>query len=586
MTVMDDFQNEIRQRVSTALKDMGADGVDFVVEASTMEGVDMAVPCFPLAKAMRKAPAAIADDLAQRIAPSGMISKVSSINGFLNFNIDPATLIKSTLDEVIRCRSCYGSMPRSGIRVNVEHTSTNPTGPIHVGRARNPIIGDTLARCLRRCGHEVTTEYYVNDVGKQVVVLTWGVNNVSDEEAAKNSEEHMKEIGQNEKERDKTDHRLVAKYRVANKRMETEPAIQEEISEMMRRFEQGDKEVIDTVRHTAEIMLDGLRETLGQINVVLDRYTWESQYIVDGSAKAVVDKLKASKYAGQTDDGAWYVDLKDFGVQGKNTKFTFTRSDGTTLYTTRDLAYHLDKFTRADRLIDVLGEDQKLGSKQLCSALEIMGNDKFPEPLFYAFVSLPEGKMSTRKGVVVYLDDLIDEAVARAYEEIKKRRDEMPEEKMREIAKVIGVAAVRFNIVRVQPDKQFVFKWEDALNFDGNSGPYLQYVHARACTMLKKAGEFEHDTDPSKFTEPSELELIKIISKYEEVLRMAGNEKRIHMIPAYGHELASAFNHYYAAVSILNSGDKRNARLTLVECARTVLADVLDCLGMGAPEEM
>ena len=586
MTITDDFQNEIREKVSAALKDMGSEGIDFVVESSTMEGVDMAVPCFPLAKALRKAPQAIADDLASRIQPAGLIAKVASVNGFLNFNIDPEALIKSTLDEIIRCGPCYGSMPKSGIRYNVEHTSTNPTGPIHVGRARNPIIGDTLARCLKRCGHDVTTEYYVNDVGKQVVVLTWGVNNVSDEEAAKNSEEHMKEIGQNEKERDKTVHRLVAKYRVANKMMESDPAVQEEISDMMRRFEQGDKEVIDTVRHTAEIMLDGLRETLGQINVVLDRYTWESQYIADGSAKAIVEKLKASKYAGQTDDGAWYVDLKDFGVQGKNTKFTFTRSDGTTLYTTRDLAYHQDKFTRADRLIDVLGEDQKLGSKQLCSALEIMGFDKLPDALFYAFVSLPEGKMSTRKGVVVYLDDLIDEAVARAYEEIKKRREGMSEEKMMEIAKVVGVAAVRFNIIRVQPEKQFVFKWEDALNFDGNSGPYLQYVHARACTMLKKAGEFEHDTDASKFVEPSEINLIKILSKYEEVLRMAGDEKKVHMLPAYGHELASAFNQYYAAVSILNSNDKRNARLTLVECAKTVLADVLDCLGMGAPEEM
>ena len=598
MTIMDDFQNEIRQRVSAALKDMGAEGIDFVVEASTMEGVDMAVPCFPMAKALRKAPQTISDELASKIQPSGIIAKVSSVNGFLNFNIDPASLIGSTLDEIVQKGAAFAYLPKSGIRVNVEHTSTNPTGPIHVGRARNPIIGDTLARCLKRCGHEVMTEYYVNDVGKQVVVLTWGVNNVSDEEAARNSEEHMKEIGQNEKERDKTDHKLVAKYRVANKRMESEPEIQEEISDMMRRFEQGDSEVIDTVRHTAGIMLDGLKETLGQINVVLDRYTWESQYIADGSARAVVEQLKKSKYAGQTEDGAWFVDLKDFGVQGKNTKFTFTRSDGTTLYTTRDLAYHIDKFTRADRLIDVLGEDQKLGSKQLCSALEIIGKDRLPEPLFYAFVSLPQGKMSTRKGVVVYLDDLIDEAVARAYEEIKKRRTslseediqkgrtEMSEEKMMEVAKIIGVAAVRFNIVRVQPEKQFVFKWEDALNFDGNSGPYLQYVHARACSMLRKAGDFEFDTDPSKFTDEYELNLIKTLAKYEEVLKMAGNDKRIHMIPAYGHELASAFNQYYAAVSILNSKDKRNARLTLVHCTKTVLADVLDCLGMGAPEEM
>ena len=583
---MDDFECEVRGKVSEALAAMGAGDVQFPVEPSSVETVDLAVPCFTMSKAMRKAPQAIADELAAAIQPSGLVSAVSSTNGYLNFNIDPAAMVKGVLDEIVERGSDFGTMPASGVRVNVEHTSTNPTGPIHVGRARNPIIGDTLARCLKKCGHEVTTEYYVNDVGKQVVVLTWGVNNVSDEDAEAEREEHARTIGQNEKERDKTDHRLVANYRVANKKLETDEAVRNEISDMLRRFEAGDHEVIDTVRHTAEIMLSGLKETLGNINVTLDMYTWESGYIADGSARDVVERLKQSKYAGETEDGAWYVDLKDFGIQGKNTKFTFTRKDGTTLYTTRDLAYHLDKFTRADRVIDVLGEDQKLGSKQLCSALEILGNENMPEPLFYAFVSLPEGKMSTRKGVVVYLDDLIDESVARAYEEIKSRRSDMSEDRMREIARIVGVGAVRYNIVRVQPEKQFVFKWEEALNFDGNSGPYLQYVHARACSMLRKAGEFTHDTDPSKLTDPMEIKLVKVLSKYEEVLRAAGNGKRVHMLPAYGHELAVAFNQFYAAVSVLDAGPRKDARLTLVECTKTVLADVLDCLGMGAPEEM
>ena len=586
MSIMDDFECEVRGKVSEVLAAMGAGDVQFPVEPSSVETVDLAVPCFTMSKAMRKAPQAIADELAAAIQPSGLISAVTSTNGYLNFNIDPTAMVKGVLDEIVERGSDFGTMPASGIRVNVEHTSTNPTGPIHVGRARNPIIGDTLARCLKKCGHEVTTEYYVNDVGKQVVVLTWGVNNVSDEDAEAEREEHARTIGQNEKERDKTDHRLVANYRVANKKLETEESVRNEISDMLRRFEAGDHEVIDTVRHTAEIMLSGLKETLGNINVTLDRYTWESGYIADGSARDVVERLKKSDYAGETEDGAWFVDLKDFGIQGKNTKFTFTRKDGTTLYTTRDLAYHLDKFTRADRVIDVLGEDQKLGSKQLCSALEILGNENMPEPLFYAFVSLPEGKMSTRKGVVVYLDDLIDESVARAYEEIKSRRSDMSEDRMREIAKIVGVGAVRYNIVRVQPEKQFVFKWEEALNFDGNSGPYLQYVHARACSMLRKAGEFTHDTDPSKLTDPMEIKLVKVLSRYEEVLRAAGNGKRVHMLPAYGHELAVAFNQFYAAVSVLDAGLRKDARLTLVECTKTVLADVLDCLGMGAPEEM
>jgi arginyl-tRNA synthetase len=586
MSIMDDFEKEVSAKVSEALERMGAGDVAVQTEEASVEGADVAVPCFSMAKALRRSPKDIAEELASAIKPSGLIGSVAAANGFLNFVVDSVALTRATLDDICSKGSSYGHMPPSGIRVNVEHTSTNPTGPIHVGRARNPIIGDTLARCLKRCGHEVTTEYYVNDVGKQVVVLTWGVENATPEEVAAEVEEHARTIGRNEKERDKTDHRLVANYRVANKRMEAEPEVKEEITSMLRGFEAGDRTVIDTVRHTAEIMLDGLRETLSAINVELDRYTWESGYIADGSARNVVERLKASKYAGTTDDGACFVELKDFGVQGKNTKFTFTRSDGTTLYTTRDLAYHLDKFTRADRLIDVLGEDQKLGSKQLCCALEILGCDRMPEPLFYAFVSLPEGKMSTRKGVVVYLDDLIDEAVARAYAEISKRRSDISEERKMEIARIIGIGAIRYNIVRVQPEKQLVFKWEDALNFDGNSGPYLQYVHARACSMLRRAGDFERDTDPSKLTGEYEIKLVKVLSRYESVLKAAGNDKKVHLMPAYGHDLASAFNQFYAGESILNAKESRNAKLTLVECAKTVLADVLDCLGMGAPEEM
>ena len=441
MSFMSDFEDQVRSAVSGALEAAGAGGLDFTVELPSVEGADLAVPCFTMSKALRKAPAAIAEDLASRIQPSGLIASVGAVNGYLNFAVDTAPMVRGVLDEILRCGPCYGSAPASGLRVNVEHTSTNPTGPIHVGRARNPVIGDTLARCLRRCGHEVTTEYYVNDVGKQVVILTWGVNNVSDEVAEAEAEEHARNAG-HEKERDKTDHRLVAKYRVANRMMESDPEVQAQIADMLRRFEAGDREVIDTVRHTAEIMLGGLRETLSNINVELDRYTWESDFIADGSARDVVERLKGTDYAGQTEDGAWFVDLKDFGIQGKNTKFTFTRSDGTTLYTTRDIAYHLNKFARSDRVIDVLGEDQKLGSKQLCSVLEILGHDKMPEPLFYSFVSLPEGKMSTRKGVVVYLDDLIDEAVAHAYDEIKSRvetrNSDMTEERMREIARIVG----------------------------------------------------------------------------------------------------------------------------------------------------
>ena len=580
MTVMDTFRSEVEEAVKRALAKIGAD-VPFEAEIPSTDAADLAVPCFLMSKSLRKAPKDIAEELAANIEPSGMIASVSALNGYLNFMMDGAKLINGTLNDVLTMGDRYGSHPDKGIKVNIEHTSTNPTGPIHVGRARNPIIGDTLARCVSMCGYETSTEYYVNDVGKQVVILTWGVNNISKEAV----DEDIRARGA-EDDRDKTDHKLVAYYRLANKMMETDPAVQEQIGSMLRKFEAGDSEVISTVRKTAEVMLNGLRETLANIGVTLDTYTWESKFIADGTARDIVERLKKSDYAGQEDDGACYLDLKDFGVQGKNTKFTFTRADGTTLYTTRDLAYHMDKFKRADRVIDVLGEDQKLGSKQLCSALEILGCDKKPEAMFYSFVSLPEGKMSTRKGVVVYLDDLIDEAVSRAYDEIKSRRSDMSEERMREIAKIIGVGAIRYNIVRVQPEKQLVFKWNEALNFDGNSGPFLQYSHARACSMLRKAGEFKEVVDASKLTDEFEIKLVKVISKFGNIIESAGELRRIHLLPAYGHELAAAFNQFYASVPVLNSDDERDARITLVKCTKIVLNNVLRCLGMGAPEEM
>ena len=581
MIVMEKFVAECEDAVVKALAAMGAPS-DLKLVKEFPETADLAIPCFTFAKPLKMAPVAIAEKIASAIkAPCGLIAGVTPLNGYLNFTVDTTALVTDLLTEVAEQGESFGKGKPTGIRVNVEHTSTNPTGPVHVGRARNPIIGDTLARCLRMRGHDVTTEYYVNDVGKQVVMMSWGVANVTPEEVQKEIEETEKAD-----DRDKVDHRLVYNYRVATKKIHEVPEMEAEIASLLERFEAGDQEVIDYVKKVAETMLGGINETLASMNVTLDRYTWESKFIANGAAKEIVAKLQNTPYSGKTEDGASYVDLKDFGIHGKNTKFTFTRSDGTTLYTTRDLAYHMDKFSRADRVIDVLGEDQKLGSQQLCSALQIMGVDRKPEALFYAFVSLPEGRMSTRKGVVVYLDDLIDEAVDRAYVEIQKRRSDLSEEQMQAIARAVGVGAVRYNIVRVGSDKQLVFKWEDALSFDGNSGPYLQYVHARACSILRKAGKFEPCTDGSKLTDEYEIKLAKALARFEAVLKDVDETKRVNMMPAYGHEVAAIFNQFYAAVPVLQASDAREARLTLVEATRVVLKNVLWCLGIESPEEM
>ncbi|MEM0449404.1 MAG: arginine--tRNA ligase [Methanomassiliicoccales archaeon] len=570
MDPLQPFREEVDRCLKQALRRVGAP-LDLPVETPDTSIADFAFPCFTLAKTLKKAPVVIAEELSLNLPKSALIEKAWAEKGYLNFRLESLALARITLETILREKEAYGRGEPKHIKVLLEHTSVNPTGPIHVGRARNPFIGDTLARCLRKTGYEVTTEYLVNDVGKQVVLLCWGVRNaVSDQEKP---------------ERDKDDHILVGYYRQANKLMETDPRVQEEIAAMTRAFEAGDPATISMVRETAERMLSGIKQSLALVGVHIDNYTWESQFIINGEARRVVERLKATPYCHE-EGGALYLDLSEFGIHGKSTKFFFTRSDGTTLYTTRDMAYHLDKFKRADVVINVLGEDQKLGQQQLAAALKILGEKRVPECLFYAFVSLPEGRMSTRKGLVVYLDDLIDEAEERAYEEVRKRRTDLSEQRMREIARWIGRGALRFNMVRVQPEKQIVFKWEEALNFEGNSAPFVQYAHARCCSIMKKAEDYQPVLEPSRLTQPYEIKLIRILAQYPSVVRDCALKRRVHLLPAYAQEVAAAFNQFYAYVPVLRSGENQAARLTLVEATMWVLRSALDTLGIAAPEEM
>ncbi|MGD0056985.1 MAG: arginine--tRNA ligase [Methanomassiliicoccales archaeon] len=571
MDPIEPFRKEVEGAIRTGLKTMGVDQ-QFEIELPPADIADFALPCFQFAKALRRLPVAIASDLASRIPKLDLVCEVWNDKGYLNFKLNEGTLTDITLKEILTSKDAYGRWPLKGTSILLEHTSVNPTGPIHIGRARNPLIGDTLARCLRLSGYDVTTEYYVNDVGKQVVLLAWGIENIPPFDVP-------------QAERDKADHRLVGYYRRANELMENDPEVGEQIADMLRKFEAGDRDVMEKVRRTAQTMLEGIMESLEAVGVELDGFVWESQFILDGSAKEVVERLKATKYC-MEEEGAFYLDLAEFGVHGRDTKFFFTRSDGTTLYTTRDMAYHIDKFRRADSLINILGEDQKLGMIHLASALRILGVEKAPENVFYSFVSLPEGRMSTRKGTVVTLDDLIEEAEERALGEVKKRRTDLTEEEMQGIARAIGRGSIRYNIIRVQAEKPIIFRWEDALNFEGNSAPFVQYAHARACSILRKAGEYERRIVPSLLTDAYEKRLVRVLARFPGVVRECGEKRKIHVMPSYAHELASSFNQFYAYVPVLKAGDARDARLGLVEASMWVLRNCLRSMGLGTPEEM
>src|SRR3989442_70009 len=421
------------------------------------------------AKELHQSPAEIAVRIARRkVGPP--FAALRPEGPYVNFQMEPGPFAQHVLASVRSMGEGYGKSPPRKEKILLEHTSANPTGPLHVGRARNPFLGDALVRLLRFAGFPVTSEYLVNDIGRQMVLLYWAVT-------------HLPEDPSDSQER--IEYRYVKLYQKASAKLEGDETLKREIERLTQRFEGGDVQLTKDIRKVGEAVLSGILETLRRVNVTYDSFFWESDAILDGNVQRVIERLMP---LGKEEDGAHYLDLTGFGLAGDAAKYFFVRRDGTSLYTTRDIAYHLNKMGRCDIAIDVIGEDHKLSFQRLKAAFQLMGIDWAPETIFYAFVNLPEGRMSTRKGRVVYLDDLIDEAIDRAYAEVTKRREDLPETKKREIAETIGVAAVRYNMVRVQSEKAITFRWEEALSLEGNSAPFLQYAHARACSILAKAG--------------------------------------------------------------------------------------------------
>lgn len=530
---------------------------------------DLGMPCFGLAKVLRKAPPAIAEDVAAAAQAGGWIAEVAAVGPYVNVRLDRQRLAGALLADP---EAGLSAEPRPG-KILLEHTSANPNGPLHVGRARNPILGDTLARLHRAAGYEVETQYYMDDLGRQVAQLYWGKQNIPASELPQAA-------------RDKPDHDLVRYYQVANERREADPDVAAQIKGLVAELEEAPKDLVADVAQVYMACFDGMRQSLERLGVHHDAIKNESDLVISGDVGRVIAELKKSPRAGD-DDGANYLDLSDLLEGNKSTKFFFTRADGTSVYATRDVAYHAWKARQVGkqgRLLNVLGEDHRLQSLQVGVALEELGHPR-PDVAFYAFVSLPEGKMSTRANRVVFLDDLMDEAVARAFEAVKERRGhELPEGDLEVIAEAVGIAALRFNIVRVQPEKPIKFRWEDALDFDGDSAPYIMYAATRAASLRNKAAAHGMDAsaaDPSLVGD-GEAALLATAARLPGVALEAADALAPHRFCAYTLELAGAFNEYYRDHPVVACDDPALAalRLRVVEVAHDALNKCLQTLGL------
>jgi arginyl-tRNA synthetase len=555
----------VRQAIERRLGVQTPGGLE---EAPEDKGL-FALATFAYAKHLRRSPTDIAAEAAGMPVDLPFL-RLEASGGYVNFVIEPVAFAVHVMADVRAMADGYGRHPAKPTRILLEHTSANPTGPLHVGRARNPILGDSLGRLLAMAGYGVTREYLVNDVGKQMVVQYW-------------AKSHLPEERIGPPDRPKDDYVFVKYYQAAAALMETDPKLNDEVMALIRRHENGDAKLTREIRAVGERVLRGVLASLTRIGVGFDSFFWESDLILDGSVQRVIERLKPLSHE---EDGAFYIDLSPFGIEGDAAKYYFVTRLGTSLYTTRDIAYHLRKMDRCDVAINVLGEDQKLTFQRLKAVFKLLGIPWQPETIFYAFVGLPEGRMSTRQGRVVNLDDLLDEAVDRALAEVSKRREDLPDARKREIAEFVGVGAVRYNIVRVQAEKRIEFRWDEALNFEGSSGPFLQYAHARACGILDKAGPSAQG-DARLLVHPTETRLLRAIARFPSTIEASADTRRVHAVAAFATDFASLFNEFYRDCPVLTADPAlRAARLGLVEGARVVMRNGLECLGLTAPREM
>ncbi len=572
------FQAEVESLLDAAMAKIAPDAERPSLENPPDPSMgELGMPCFPLARALRKAPPAIAGELAAAVDIEGCewIREVRAIGPYVNFFLDQSKLAKIVLSDPT---AAVTASSKPG-KVLLEHTSANPNGPLHVGRARNPILGDTLARLHRAAGYDVETHYYMDNLGRQVALLYLGSKTFEESELPPAA-------------RDKADHRLVRYYQAANERMTQDEAYAAEVKSLVARLETADPELLADVRTVYESCFAGMSESLSRLGVTFDFVDDESDHVADGTVEQVIQDLKQSPRAGQEEDGANYLDLGAELEGNKSTKFFFTRRDQTSVYATRDVAYHKwksDTVGPGGRLIDVLGEDHRLQSLQVGIALDELSATK-PHVVFYAFVSLPEGKMSTRANRVVFVDDLLDEAVAMAKDAVLSRRgDQMTEAEVDAIAEAVGIAAIRYNIAKVQPEKPIKFRWEEALDFEGDSAPYLMYAHARAVSLLAKA---EAQGLKAAVHEGAigdgENRLLSLIAKFPSVAEDAADKAAPHHFCAYASELASAFNVYYRDHHVLDHEDaaERDTRLAVVDAARIALRRCHEALGIPVLDTM
>lgn len=530
---------------------------------------DFALPCFKLSRTLRKAPIAIADELKEKIGDVDGISKIESIKGYLNFFINKTDFAQQTLNEIISKGDLYGSSDEGkGQTICIDYSSVNVSKPLHMGHLSTTVIGHALYQIYEFLGYECVGINHLGDYGTQFGTLIvayekWGDKKLVDENG-------IDELT-----------RLYVKY---HDEEEKHPELADEARTWFKKIEDKEPEAIALFNWFQEITLKEVNETYNLLGIEFDYYTGESFYT--DKMQPVVDKLQETGLLVE-DQGAKVVRLDDYDMP----PCIILRSDGASLYATRDMATALYRKLTFDftKCLYVVAYQQDLHFKQFFKVLELAGYDWSDKLIHvnYGMVSMEDGRMSTREGRVALLKDVLNRALEKSASIIDEKSPDLDSKE--DVAQMVGVGSIVFSALKNNRIKDIVFSWDKALNFDGETAPYVQYTHARANSVIQKSNiELDGYVDYTILDNDDAASLISALSDFKEIIKSAARRYEPSMITRHVVDVAQKFNKYYFDHRIIDTdgAEKNRARIWLTSATKQVIKTGLNLIGIQAPDKM
>ena len=567
---MIDFKNEIAKELKkvTSIEEIE----DFIEIPSNKEMGDYSLPCFKLAKTLKKAPQMIANELKEKITlDENIISKVEVVNGYLNFYINTTAVIKTVFNEINEKKEMYGSSKiGEGKSILLDYSSPNIAKPFHIGHLRTTLIGGALYKIYEYLGYKSIGINHLGDYGTQFGKMIeaykmWG------------NEYDLNEDPIN---------KMVDMYVRINDLCKKDEDVLNRCRENFKLLENGDKYCTDLWNKFKDLSMKEFNKIYDVLDVKFDSYNGEAFY-ADKTDEIIDILTKKGKIT--ESQGAKVVDLEDVGI---NTPCIIQKANGSTIYATRDLAAILYRARTYDfyKCLYVVAYEQNLHFKQIFSVARYLVDEKYVkglEHVAFGMVSLPSGKMSTRLGNVVKIEDLLNETIEKAKEIINEKNPNLEDKD--EVAKKVGIGAIIFNTLSTSNIKDQIFDWNTALNFNGETGPYLQYMYVRTNSVLEKVGNVPDlkDVDISVLSDDASVKLVKELYDFNNIIKQSAEKNEPYIISRYLINVAKLFSTFYNENKIITDDNRiQNARAYLTYCVNIVLKSGAGLLGIQMPNKM